>query len=363
MATNIPYAGRAVQACAVIAVFLVNATAWAAVPLLQIAQLTNTNCLYGNFYPSTDSQVKKVVFTSVCDLVQGQNTDLNSELFVMSVGGAGLTQLTHSTGGVGSVEPQLAANGEIIAFASDRDLISGHNSDGNFEIFTIRTDGTHLTQLTNTVGGRVNLGFPGNTGPCFDPKAQKITFSSDRDLVPGNNADGNNDLFVMNIDGSGLRQLTFTTGGFGQDGGCLNSTDTKLVFDSDRDLVGQNSDGNYEVFTMNANGSNVIQLTNTVNPDTIGNVGSLWTADGKTIFFRSDINFIGNNPDANQEAFRMNADGTGMVQLTSSVGGFGSAITGITPDGKTLMIESDADLVPGNNLDRNGELFAMRIKP
>jgi len=345
------------------AAVLLSSTAWAAVPLLQIAQLTNTNCPYGNFYPSTDAKAKKVVFTSVCDLVHGQNADGNSEIFVMSLGGAGLTQLTNTTGGVGSVEPQLASNGEFIVFASDRDLIPGQNADGNFEIFVMHTDGTHLTQLTNTIGGRVNLGFPGNTGPCLDPKAQKITFSSDRDLVPGNNADGNNDLFVMNVDGSALRQLTFTTGGFGQDGGCLNATNTRMVFDSDRDFVGQNSDGNYEVFTMDVNGSNIVQLTNTVNPDTIGNVGSLWTADGKTIFFRSDINFNGNNPDANQEAFRMNADGTGMVQLTSSVGGFGSAITGVTPDGKTLMIESDADLVPGNNLDRNGELFAMRITP
>ena len=182
------------------------------------------------------------MFTSFCDLVHGQNTDLNSELFVMSVGGVGLTQLTQSTGGVGSIEPQLAANGEIIVFASDRDLIPGQNGAGNFEIFTIRTDGTHLTQLTNTVGGRVNLGFPGNTGPCFDPKAQKITISSDRDLVPGGNADGNNDVLVMNVDGRGVRQLTFTTGGYGVDGGCLNATDSKRVFSSDRDFVGQNND-------------------------------------------------------------------------------------------------------------------------
>src|SRR5262249_2217606 len=130
-----------------------------------------------------------------------------------------------------------------------------------------------------------------------------------------------------------------------------------------RDFVGQNSDGNYEVFTMNVDGTNVAQLTNTVDPNTIGNVSTLWTADGTTIFFRSDINYSGNNPDANQEAFRMKADGTGMVQLTSSVGGFGSAITGITPNGKTLMIESDADLVPGSNLDRNDEVYAMRLTP
>ena len=88
-----------------------------------------------------------------------------------------------------------------------------------------------------------------------------------------------------------------------------------------------------------------------------------WTSDGKTVFFRSDVDLTGNNPDANQESFRMNADGTGIVQLTCTVGGFGSTVWAVTPNGKTLAIESDGDLVPGNNLDRNSEIFTMKITP
>ena len=293
---------------------------------MTVTQLGSSACTDGYYFPSIDAAVKKVAFNSFCDLVQGENTDGNSELFVMNVNWSGLKQLTSSVGGLGVINPQISWNGLKIVFASDRDLISGGTTDGNYEIFTINVDGTGLTQLTNTTGGRFVYGFQGNTGPCFDPRAQKIAFSSDRDLVAGGNSDGNNDLFVMNTDGSGLAQLTATTGGWGIGGGCLNANDTQVILDSDRDLVpGGNADGNYEVFTMKANGTGFVQLTNTTSPASgVGNVGPIWTSDAKTVFFRSDIDWIGGNPDLNQEIFRMNIDGTNKVQMTSSAGGFGS---------------------------------------
>lgn len=341
------------------------AAAFAVQPQMTVFQLGSSTCTAGYYYPSVDGMAKKVAFTSWCDLVAGGNTDGNSELFVMNVNGSGLTQLTSSVGGIGVIEPQISWSGQKIVFASDRDLISGGNADGNYEIFTINVDGTGLTQLTNTTGGRFIYGFQGNTGPCFDPKGVKIVFSSDRDLIPGGNSDGNNDLFMMNTDGSGLAQLTATTSGWGVAGGCLNSNDTQLIIDSDRDLVpGGNTDGNYEIFTMKSNGTGFVQLTNTTSPPSgFGNVDPLWTSDGKTVFFRSDIDWIAGNPDANQEVFRMNIDGTNKVQMTSSAGGFGSTATGINLNGKTLAVESDADLVPGNNLNHTGQIYLIRLAP
>jgi len=350
---------------AILAVAASALAASAVQPQMTITQLSSSACTAGSYYPSVDNTAKRVAFTSFCDLVSGENTDGNSELFVMSVNGSGLTQLTSSVGGIGVMEPQISGNGQKIVFASDRDLIAGGNADGNFEIFTINVDGTGLAQLTNTTGGRFTYGFQGNTEPCFDPKALKIVFSSDRDLVAGGNSDGNNDLFIMNVNGTGLAQLTATTGGWGVGGGCLNANDTQVILDSDRDLVpGGNADGNYEIFTVKANGTGFVQLTNTTSPPTgFGNVGPRWTSDGKTVFFRSDIDWIGGNPDANQEIFRMNVDGTNKVQMTSSAGGFGSTAWGITMDGKTLAVESDADLVPGNNIGRTGQIFTIKLAP
>jgi Tol biopolymer transport system component len=343
--------------------------AHAAGPLtLTVQQLTSTGpeCTGGgSYYPSIDAQATTVAFTSYCDLVHGKNADGNSELFVKKTDGTGLKQLTHTTGGLVSMEPSLSPDGTLIAFASNADLVPGGNTDGNFEIFVIHVDGTGLVQLTNTTGGRAGNGFAGNTHPIIDPSNHHIVFSSDRDLVPGGNADGNNDLFEINVDGTGLRQLTFTTGGWGVNTGMLDKTGTRLVFDSDRDLVtGQNTDAGYEIFTMNTDGSGLVQLTNSASSDVqVGNQYPRWTPDGASIFFASDMNLTGGSPSASYATYQMAGDGSSIVLVASCMGVFGAVPWGLGLAGRAVAIESDCDFVPGANLDRNGELYLETWKP
>jgi Tol biopolymer transport system component len=334
---------------------------------LTVRQMTDTgpSCTGGgSYYPSIDAKAATVAFTSWCDLVHGKNADGNSELFIQKTGGGGLRQLTHTVGGVGAMEPDLSADGLLVVFASTADLVAGGNADGNNEIFLIHADGTGLVQLTHTTGGRA-LGFAGSTHPIFDPSGQHIVFSSDRDLVPGGNADGNNDLFMMNVDGSGLRQLTFTTGGWGVNQGSLDQAGGRLLFDSDRDLVsGQNTDGGYEIFAMNLDGSGLVQLTHSDSSAIqVGNTFPRWTPDGASIFFASDQDLTGGNASGNYEVYQMQGDGSAIVQVTSCTGGFGAVPWGIGLQGRAVSIESDCDFVPGGNLDRNGELFLETWKP
>src|SRR5262249_54355022 len=153
--------------------------------------------------------------------------------YVMNVDGTGLLQLTFSTGGIGVYNPSLAPNGQLIVFASDRDLVPGSNTDLNSEIFVVNVNGTGLTQLTHSTGGDPN-NFGGNSHPRLDASGHWVTFSSDRDLLPGRNTDGNHELFLIKVDGTVLRQLTNTTGGYGVfSPGSLDLTDSKVIFDSD----------------------------------------------------------------------------------------------------------------------------------
>jgi TolB protein len=64
-------------------------------------------------------------------------------------------------------------------------------------VFTVRTDGTGSRQLTHSKGGTVN-----NNPNSWSPDGKKIVFTSNR----GGRAD--RVLFVMNADGSEVRQLT-----------------------------------------------------------------------------------------------------------------------------------------------------------
>ena len=335
----------------------------AARPQMTVIQLTsNANCNSGGqYYPSIDGKGQKIAFTSWCDLQPGGNPDLNSELYVMNADGTGLTQLTFSTG-PGADEPAISYNGQKVVFCSNSDLVPGQNSDGNSEIFIVNTDGSGLRQLTHSTGGDPE-NFGGNTHPRLDPGGQRITFSSDRDLIPGHNTDGNHELFLINIDGTGLRQLTNTTGGYGVfDPGGLDSTGTKVIFDSDRDMApGGNPDGNYELYMMNINGTGLVQLTNTTGG--VGCVGPVWTPNTQMVTFWSDRDLAGNNPDGDYEVFRMNLNGTGLIQVTAGTGGFGAAPWGITPDGKNITVESDRDLVPGGNPGFNSEIYLIKLRP
>ena len=78
----------------------------------------------------------------------------------------------------------------------------------------------------------------------------------------------------------------------------------KIAFVSQRD-------GNDEIYTMNADGSNVQRLTS----DPIGSPNSdlspTWSPDGTRIAFVS-------NRDGNYEIYVMNADGSNQQRLTSS---------------------------------------------
>jgi len=79
--------------------------------------------------------------------------------------------------------------------------------------------------------------------PCFSPDGTKIAFESYRD--------GDFEIYVMNADGSNQTRLT-NNGGLNP---CFSPDGTKIAFVSDRD-------GDFEIYVMNADGSNQTNITN-----------------------------------------------------------------------------------------------------
>lgn len=87
-------------------------------------------------------------------------------------------------------------------------------------------------------------------------------------------------------------------------------------------------------------------------------------ASGRRIVFVSDRDLIGLNPDENAEIFFADEiSGTWVIsQFTSTVGGFETAHADpfITPDGKAIAFVSTRNLVGYSNLDLNAEIFVAR---
>jgi len=117
------------------------------------------------------------------------------------------------------------------------------------------------------------------------------------------NRNGDNELYVMNADGTGVTRLT-TDEAEGDHAGW--SPDAKrIVFSSDRD------GGQLHIFVMNPDGTGVTQLTSGDFTDD----DPTWSPDGKQIAFQS-------TRDGHEEIYKMNADGTGQTRLTFNEGIF-----------------------------------------
>jgi TolB protein len=121
------------------------------------------------------------------------------------------------------------------------------------------------------------------------------------------------DLFVTNADGGGLRQLTHitTANPFSAEvfGPTWSPNGKQVVFVVHNSPLGDPAGGN-ALFIINANGSGMRQLT----PWEL-NAGGLrpdWSPDGKLILFRKIVGAKEHHGDI----YTIHPDGTGLVQLT-----------------------------------------------
>ncbi|PVX23223.1 MAG: hypothetical protein CW716_12615 [Candidatus Bathyarchaeum sp.] len=180
------------------------------------------------------------------------------------------------------------------------------NVDGDQEIFVIDSDGTNLTQLTNNAATDRN--------PSISNDGTKIAFES--------NVDGDWDIFVINSDGTGLTQLTSNT--LADAYPAISGDGTKIV---KRSNVG----GTNELYMVNSDGSG--------SPTKItSNQATVWissiSGDGTKIAYISDV-------DGDREVFVINSDGSGLTQLTSNTAD--DNVPAISNDGTKVAFESIVD--------------------
>jgi Tol biopolymer transport system component len=212
-------------------------------------------------------------------------------LLLINADGTGQTILTAGSN-IQDSNPAYSPDGSKIAF--DRTTSSGQT-----HIFVMNADGTNPYAVTSA-GPLPNTNV--NSDPTWSPDGTRLAFVSDRQ---GQNK---REIWVVNVDGSGLIKLTtnilFTTDAsgpvYGEDMSPSWSPDgTRIAFASGRDSL-----SNRELYVMNADGSNQTRLTNTAYDDNY----PTWSPDSQRIaFYRNGSSTIGINI--------MNKDGTNEVNV------------------------------------------------
>jgi TolB protein len=92
----------------------------------------------------------------------------------------------------------VVAGWDRIAFTSDRD--------GNYEIYTIRPDGTDLKRLTHTPGNDAHMAWS-HDGQWIAFASARIGFA-DEVLLHTYNPQPDGEIYVMRADSSDVRRLT-----------------------------------------------------------------------------------------------------------------------------------------------------------
>ena len=219
-----------------------------------------------------------------------RNSD-NSEIFLMNPDRKRVRQLTRHL--QYDSTPAWSPDGQKIAFMSFRDE---HRFQGRMitgEIYVMNADGTDPINLTQSPERW-------DRTPSWSPDGKQIVYSS-TGFLKGTDV-VHSDIWVMEADRGNLRNLT-------NDGAIDSSPDWSP--DGLRIAFSTNRDGD---FVMNADGTNPVNLTN--HPARDG--GADWSPDGLRIAFSSNRNGDWEKkPNDNWEVYAMNADGTNPINLTN----------------------------------------------
>jgi len=294
--------------------------------------------------PVPQAGSSKIVFTS--------NRDGNAEIYSMNADGSSLSRLTVND--FNDDHPRWSPDGTKILFQSDRD----NPETGNADIYIMNANGSGQTRLTTDAAddsaavwspdgtklvfqslrnglyyqvyvmnadgtNQLNKsnGIAADYQPSWSPDGAKIAFASERDHA------GRPSVYVMNANGLNQTRLTFTSEPFRDEQPAWSRDATKLAFVSTRDSVietWQETDDeggilnrsrvltNKEVYKMNADGSNQIRLTNTLENDD----SPSWSPDGIQIIFRSERERDAYDPA--QQLWTMNSDGMNQAIISSN---------------------------------------------
>ncbi len=171
------------------------------------------------------------------------------------------------------VRPALSVNSRRVAFVSTGNIdftapntISGTNYDQSIELMLVQLDGSGgatYKALTNSPGSILG-GF--NLAPSISADGRRVAFFSDRDLT-GQNTDRNFEIFFADVDASlrvTVTQVTTTTIGVNTFPSLSRDGNT-IVFESDRNLTGGNAQNISQLFLAQviSTGIQFRQLTNT----------------------------------------------------------------------------------------------------
>jgi Tol biopolymer transport system component len=190
--------------------------------------------------------------------------------------------------------------------------------DGNNEIYVMDWDGSMPLRITEHSASDVD--------PAISPNGRDIVFTSNRA--------GNNDIFIVDATGRNPVNLTHHPANDGWARWSPNGR--QIVFHSNRD-------GNFEIYVMDIDGSSPTRVTNYAGVDQFPD----WSPDGSEIVFRRDV-----------DVYALDLS-TGDTRRLTETAPLLNQMAAWSPNGKQLTFMSARDGYPSvfiMNADGSGQM-------
>jgi TolB protein len=197
------------------------------------------------------------------------------DIFVADKKGKIVKQLTSTPGY--DAEATVSPKGDKIVFTSTRS--------GDLELWTMDMDGSNQKQITS------GLGYDG--GAFFSPDGKQIVFRASRPkteeeikeykelLAQGLVAPTNMEIYVCNVDGSNLRQVTNL--GKANWAPFFHPSGKKIIFSSNHH---SQKGYDFQLYMINLDGTRLERITN----ESMFNAFPMFSPDGKKLVFSSNRN-------------------------------------------------------------------------
>lgn len=241
---------------------------------------------------------------------------------------------------------RVLADATSVAFAPNGKILFSSNLSGNYEIWSIQTDGSGQRQLTSDPAEE--------TAPLASPANNSIFFASNRT--------GEVQIWKMDADGSNQMQITRKEGGFplsvSADGRWLyyhhslhktlwrvstGGGEEQLILNKRKHQLAVSPDGSQAAFEEKQDGENVLMVVRLADGRTIKTfkfadertalINLKWSPGGDSLMYISAAGEYKNNT-----LWRQPLDGANPPQKIVDLGDERITAAGFAPDGKTFAV-------------------------